>query len=161
MSSEVLRCEVLLVGLHAINDGADVKKNGRIECSAGTTLEFSRQPRFFQIDPKCVNVFASSGAMTGRLLGHLCVDYAEPMDRKHAISAIMDGDVGTLPAELHGYDLRNIVRFSGSLIQKTTHRPTGSLMAIVLSVPTPVDAVLVAALERWLRDRNSMMVQLL
>jgi hypothetical protein len=43
MSSEVLSCEVRLVALHVFNDAADVKENGRIECSAATTLEFNRK----------------------------------------------------------------------------------------------------------------------
>ena len=160
MWSRRIRVDVRLVGLHAINNKDDVAVRGHMELRAGQPLDLNRDPELFQDDDLAVNVIAATGKWAGEQLGHVHTLMGAAVDGKnaaHYISALMDGDDSRLPAGLSG--LRGKLQFGGETLEKTTHRPDGSKIAVYILFASGEDSSLVAAVENYLRAAR-MAVQL-
>lgn len=143
----------MLMGLHSINDRRSVREVGSMEIVGNRPLLFDRNPLRFQGDPYAVNVYAGPGATDEQQwdhmhFGHINTIYVEPHDCAHYISALMDGDDRRLPPALHG--LAHRVRVEGMTLEKTTHRPTGSHIAIFFLFDVNEEAAVVDAAEQFL-----------
>ena len=141
-----------LVGLHAINNKADVGLRGRMESTAGQPLVFNRDSELFEDDEWAVNVIAATGKWAGDRFGHvhtLMGAAVDGRDAAHYISALMDGDDSRLPSGLSG--LRGKVRMAGETMGKTTHRPDGSKIAAYILFASGEDNALMTAVQNYLR----------
>lgn len=141
-----------LVGLHAINNKVDVRVRGRMELIAGQPLVFNRDPELFQGDEWAVNIIAAAGKWAGDQFVHVHThmgDAEDGVNAAHYISALMDGEDSRLPAGLAG--LRGKVRVEGETMEKTTHRPDGSKIAVYILFASGEDDALVTAVKNYLR----------
>ena len=134
----VVTAVVIWVGWFTFND---VRKTQSIDILAGTSLSFNRNPRLFgtvgdgqkRIDPLAVNIVAASGSCAGMHLGHIATVKTAPVQNKmwaHFFSALMDGDSTRLPKNLQDLSIEKHLTFSGTTLEKSTHRATGSKIAV-------------------------------
>ena len=129
-----LTCLVNWVGWHENNRKNDPR--GYLDIVAGTRLTFNRDPLMLGGDKLGVNIVAASGICSGDHLGHIATKWTTPRsDLKwgHYISALMDGDKNRLPDTLVDLELEQHLTFAGVTDEKSTHRPTGSMIKVIIT----------------------------
>lgn len=147
-----LRAQGRVVGLHDINNRTDVNRRGKIDIQAGHPLILNRDRTLFQGDNLAVNILAADGQYEGELVGHVTITYTDPtrnLNWAHYLSALLDGDNTRLPTQLYG--LRERIRMEGETIEKTTHRPDGSQIAVFILFEEGESEEIMVAVENYLR----------
>ena len=128
----VVTAVVILVGWHSLNP----RNEGHIDIPSGTEVVLNTDPLLFCGDKHAVNVVVASGTYEGRHLGHIATHCTAPIKNLmwgHFFSALINGDCERLPEELCGLGIEKYLTFSGTMLEKSTHHPKGSKVAVEIT----------------------------
>ena len=131
-----------------------------MEIEAGHPLILNRDSALFQGDPYAFNVLAADGQYEGELFGHVTIAFTDPtsnLNWAHYLSALLDGDDSRLPPPLHG--LQGRIRMEGETINKTTHRPDGSSIAVDILFAEGESEDIIVAVENYLHTSHMEVVR--